>query len=469
MSIERTILKNLVKSEDYSRKVLPFIKPEYFSDNAEKQVFIQIHDFIIKYNSLPTVESLSIALDGVTQGITDAELEQTGKILDEFKQFTPVDAKWLIDNTEKFCQDRALFNAMTQALNIMSDKNKKMTKGAIPKLLSDALAVTFDPNVGHNYFKQAEERFDEYHRVDIKFPFDLKHFNKITKNGFPRKTLNVILAGTGVGKSLMMCHMAAAAAAQGKNVLYITLELSAIKVSERIDANLLNIALDDIEKLPKDAYLKRIETLRNKITGDIVVKEYPTSTANAMHFKALLNELQLKNNFKPDIIFIDYLNICSSSRFKAGQAGMYDYIKSIAEEFRGLAVENDVPIVTATQTNRAGFVNSDPGLEHTSESFGLPATADFMIAVVSSEQLEKLGQYMVIQLKNRYSDLNRYKKFVIGVDKTKMKLFDVEDSAQTLSQPHSAQSQPPAAPVAKSQPRVDSRSATKNKFASLKV
>lgn len=462
MRIEQTILRNLTKNEDYTRKVLPFIKSNYFQENAERQIFIKIQEHVLTYNTLPTKESLSIALEETTKGISDTELVEAKKIISDFDKFEPLDQKWLIDHTETFCQDRALFNAMTEALNVMTEKNNKLSKGAIPKLLSDALAISFDPNVGHDYLLQAEERFDEYHRVDIKIPFDIKFFNLITKNGLSRKTLNVIMGGTGVGKSLIMCHMASAALNLGFNVLYITLELSDKKVAERIDANLLNINLDDISKIPKDSFLKKVDVLKNKFTGRLIIKEYPTSTANAMHFKSLLNELFLKKSFKPDIIFVDYLNICSSARYKAGQAGMYDYVKAIAEEMRGLAVEYDVPVVTATQTNRTGFTSSDPGLEHTSESFGLPATADLMIAVVSTEELEKLGQYMVIQLKNRYSDFNRNKKFMVGVDKTKMRLFDLESSAQNLSQ--SGQE-----PTQSTQPKVDSRTALKDKFNSLKM
>lgn len=462
MRIEQTILRNLTKNEDYTRKVLPFIKANYFHENAERQIFIKIQDHVLTYNTLPTKESLSIALEETTKGISDTEMVEAQKIISDFDSFEPLDKKWLIDQTEKFCQDRALFNAMTESLNVMTDKNSKLSKGSIPKLLSDALAISFDPNVGHDYLLQAEERFDEYHKPDIKIPFDIKFFNLITKNGLSRKTLNVIMGGTGVGKSLVMCHMASAALNLGFNVLYITLELSDKKVAERIDANLLNMNLDDIPKIAKESFLRKVDVLKNKYTGRLIIKEYPTSTANALHFKSLLNELFLKKSFKPDIIFVDYLNICASSRYKAGQAGMYDYVKAIAEELRGLAVEYDVPVVTATQTNRTGFTSSDPGLEHTSESFGLPATADLMLALVSTDELEKLGQYMVIQLKNRYSDFNKNKKFVIGVDKPKMRLYDVETSAQTLSQ----SGQEPEKTV---QPKVDSRSALRDKFNSLKI
>ncbi len=462
MRIEQTILRNLTKNEDYTRKVLPFIKANYFQENAERQIFIKIQDHVLTYNTLPTKESLSIALEETTKGISDTEMVEAQKIISDFDSFEPLDKKWLIDQTEKFCQDRALFNAMTESLNVMTDKNSKLSKGSIPKLLSDALAISFDPNVGHDYLLQAEERFDEYHKPDIKIPFDIKFFNLITKNGLSRKTLNVIMGGTGVGKSLVMCHMASAALNLGFNVLYITLELSDKKVAERIDANLLNMNLDDIPKIAKESFLRKVDVLKNKYTGRLIIKEYPTSTANALHFKSLLNELFLKKSFKPDIIFVDYLNICASSRYKAGQAGMYDYVKAIAEELRGLAVEYDVPVVTATQTNRTGFTSSDPGLEHTSESFGLPATADLMLALVSTDELEKLGQYMVIQLKNRYSDFNKNKKFVIGVDKPKMRLYDVETSAQTLSQ----SGQEPEKTV---QPKVDSRSALRDKFNSLKI
>ena len=348
-------------------------------------------------------------------------------------QKDPVDtnADWLLESTEKFCQEKAIYNAIMQSIDIMNNKNSTLTKGAIPDLLTQALAISFDPNVGHDYFEDFEERYEYYHRVEHKIPFDLDYFNKITKNGFSKKTLNIFLAGTGVGKSLTMCHMGAAALAQGKNVLYITLELAEEEVAKRIDANLMNITIDDLMVLPEEMYLKKASTLKSKSQGKLIVKEYPTASASTLHFKALLNELNLKKSFKPEIIFVDYLNICASARIKpGGNVNSYTYIKAIAEELRGLAVEFEVPVVSATQTNRTGFTSTDVGLEDTSESFGLPATADFMAALISTEQLQELNQIMVKQLKNRYADPSTNKRFVVGIDRAKMKLYDVEQSAQ---------------------------------------
>lgn len=459
MSLEQTILKNLVTNEEYSRKVLPFLKDEYFMDNVEKVVFQQIRDLTIKYNTLPSPESLAITIDGVTKGISDVEAEKAKSDIQTYVPDTvKTDINWLFDQTETFCQDKAIMNAMMNSLDIMKNKGGKLDKGSIPKLLSDALAVSFDPNVGHDYTEDSDERFELRHKVDEKIPFDLEFFNKITKMGVSKKTLNIILAGTGVGKSLIMCHFASSYLNAGKNVLYITLELSQEKVSDRIDANLMNCNLDDLLAMPKDQFDRKIKAIKNKTDGKLIIKEYPTAGASVLHFKALLNELYLKKNFKPDVIFIDYLNICASSRYKAGAAGLYEYVKGIAEEIRGLAVEHQVPIWSATQTNRAGFVSSDPGLENTSESFGLPATADFMFSVVSNEELEKLGQYMVSQLKNRYSDFNKNKRFVVGVEKAKMRLHDVEESAQT--------------DIANSGQQINTQAktnSTKEKFKSLKV
>jgi replicative DNA helicase len=431
VQIEKVILKNLVKNESFTRRVLPFLKSEYFTNEVERNIFNEIRDFTIKYNNLPTTDALLIEVDSLRGLTADQARDASTLIKDLNADEVDTNADWLLDSTEKFCQEKAIYNAIMQSIEIMNNKGGTLTKGAIPDLLTQALAVTFDPNVGHDYLEDFEERFEYYHRVEHKIPFDLDFFNKITKNGFSRKTLNIFLAGTGVGKSLTMCHIAAACLAQGKNVLYITLELAEEEVAKRIDANLMNITIDDLLQLPRDLYLKKASVLKNKAQGKLIVKEYPTASASTLHFKALLNELHLKKSFKPDIIFVDYLNICASSRIKpGGNVNSYTYIKSIAEELRGLAVEFEVPVVSATQTNRTGFTSSDVGLEDTSESFGLPATADFMAALISTEQLQELNQIMVKQLKNRYSDPTQNKRFVIGIDKAKMKLYDVEQSAQ---------------------------------------
>lgn len=429
--IEKVILRNLLKNDTYVRKVLPFLKPEYFSD-SDKKLYETIHNFILKYNKPPTCDALIVDLDNdkTTTENDFADVQETLKRFGEDKTETPID--WLIVTTEQFCQDRALYNAIASALEIIQkDPKVGASKGSIPKLLSDALAVTFDPNVGHDYLEQYLERFDYYHKVEDRLPFDLDFFNKITKGGLPAGTLNIILAGTGVGKSLFMSHMAAACLNMGKNVLYITLELSEKEVGKRIDANLLNVTFDDLMALSKDMYEKRVERLRTKTAGKLIVKQYPTAGASVIHFKALLNELALKKSFVPDIIFVDYLNLCVSARIKmGGSVNSYTYVKSIAEELRGLAVEHNVPIVSATQTTRSGYSNSDLELSDTSESFGLPATADFMFALISTDDLKALGQLMVKQLKNRYGDENENRRFVIGIDKKKMKVFDLEPSAQ---------------------------------------
>jgi replicative DNA helicase len=432
MQLEKTILLNLLRNEDYTRKVLPFIKPEYFTVEADKILYTEIQNFILKYNTPPTKDALMIEIDAL-RNIKEDQVKEIQTTLDDIKNVEDPNYDWLVDSTEKFCQEKALYHAIMKSIEIMDKKNGTLTTGAIPSILSDALSVSFDPNVGHDYLGQFEDRYEYYHQVLEKIPFDLDFFNKITKNGLPKKTLNIALAGTGVGKSLFMCHVAASCLNMGKNVLYITLELAEQEVAKRIDANLMNITFDDLMALPKDLYLKKAQALKSKTNGTLIVKEYPTAGAGSMHFKALLNELNLKKSFKPDIIFIDYLNICTSSRIKPGNGvNSYTYIKSIAEELRGLAVEFEVPVVSATQTTRSGFVSTDIGLEDTSESFGLPATADFMFALISSEQLEQLGQIMVKQLKNRYNDPSTNKKFVIGIDRSKMKLYDVEDSAQDI-------------------------------------
>ena len=435
MKLEQTILKNLIFNDEYLRKVLPFIKAEYFSDRAEKVIFDEITKFTNDYNTSPSIESIALEIQE-KKYLTDDEVSKCGSYLSEIATTHDEESKtelsWLIDKTEQFCQEKAVYNAVLNSISILDGKDKANEKGAIPKILSDALAVSFDSNVGHDYLENADSRYDFYHKKESKIPFDLEMLNKITKGGLPTKTLNVALAGTGVGKSLFMCHVAAGAMTMGLNVLYITMEMAEERIAERIDANLLNVTLDNLMELPKETYQKKVEKVRKMTTGKLIIKEYPTASASSIHFRTLLNELNLKKNFIPDIIFIDYLNICCSARIKAGaNVNSYTYVKAIAEELRGLAVEFNVPIVTATQTTRSGFSSSDPGLEDTSESFGLPATADLMFALVTSEELEALGQIMVKQLKNRYSDPTSYKRFVLGIDRAKMRLFDVEQSAQT--------------------------------------
>jgi replicative DNA helicase len=430
--LEQIILKNLIHNEEYTRKVLPFIKGEYFSDQTEKLVFKEVYDFVNKYKNLPTHESLVINITEKTN-LTEPQVKKSIDLLRDIEQTKDdkVELQWLTEQTEKFCQDKAIYNAIMESVSILDDKNGKKAKGEIPQLLADALGVSFDSNVGHDYMQDFEERYDFYHRVETRVRFDLDIFNKITKGGLPIKTLNIALAGTGVGKSLFMCHVAASCISQGHNVLYITLEMAEEKIAERIDANLLNIDLNELQTISRSDYERKFDVLKSKTQGKLIIKEYPTASASALHFRALLNELRLKKNFKPNIIFIDYLNICSSARIKpGGNVNSYTYIKSIAEELRGLAVEFALPVVSATQTTRSGFSNSDPGLEDTSESFGLPATADFMFALVSNEELEGLNQILVKQLKNRYSDPNYYKRFVVGIDRTKMRLYDAEQTAQ---------------------------------------
>jgi replicative DNA helicase len=430
--LEHSILKNLIYNDSYCRKVLPFISADYFSDDTEKVVFKEVNEFVNKYKNLPTHEALVINFTE-SKSLTEAQVRTSINLLNEIHEHReePTEEQWLIEQTEKFCQDKAIYNAIMESVSILDDKNHKTSKGEIPKLLSDALGVSFDSHIGHDYINDAEERFDFYHRVEERVRFDLDLFNKITKGGLPVKTLNIALAGTGVGKSLFMCHVAAACISQGKNVLYITLEMAEERIAERIDANLLNIDIQELHTISKQDYDRKFDVLRSKTQGKLIIKEYPTASASTLHFRSLLQDLHLKKNFRPEIIFVDYLNICSSARMKPGNSvNSYTYIKAIAEELRGLAVEFAVPIVSATQTTRSGFTNSDPGLEDTSESFGLPATADFMFALITTEELEQLGQIMVKQLKNRYSDPNNYKRFVIGIDRAKMKLFDAEPDAQ---------------------------------------
>jgi replicative DNA helicase len=430
--LETTIIKNLIFNEDYARKILPFIKSEYFTDNTEKILFEEVKEYINHYKHLPTYESLVINFSE-SKRLTEQQVQDSIEILRRInsEKEEKSNIEWLIDNTEKFCQDKAIYNAIMQSVKILDNKSDKDSKGSIPQLLSDALGVSFDSSVGHDYVEDADNRFDFYHRHETKIPFDLDIFNKITKGGLPTKTLNIALAGTGVGKSLFMCHVAGSCLSQGQNVLYITMEMAEERIAERIDANLLNIDISDLHAISKQDYDRKFSAMKVKTQGKLIIKEYPTAAASALHFRALLNELQLKKSFKPDIIFIDYLNICASARIKPGSnVNSYSYIKAIAEELRGLAVEFAVPIVSATQTTRSGFTSSDPGLEDTSESFGLPATADFMFALISTEELEQLNQLMVKQLKNRYNDPNTFKRFVIGIDRGKMKLYDVEQSAQ---------------------------------------
>ena len=427
--IEFLILKCLINNEDYSRKVLPFIKSEYFEDNSEKTVFLEIQSFMEQYNQLPTKEVLHIELDKNTN-LTDETFKQSREIIQGLDN-VEVEYQWLVDSTEKWCRDRAIYLALMDSIQIADGQDEKKNRDAIPSILSDALAVSFDNNIGHDYLFNYEERYEYYHRKEEKIPFDIEYFNKITKGGLPPKTLNIALAGTGVGKSLFMCHVASSVLLQGRNVLYITMEMAEEKIAERIDANLLNVPIQDLTDLPKSMFENKVTNLAKKTQGTLIIKEYPTASAHSGHFKALLNELALKKSFRPDIIFIDYLNICASSRYRAnGNVNSYSYIKSIAEELRGLAVEANVPIISATQTTRSGYASSDVDLTDTSESFGLPATADLMFALISTDELQELGQIMVKQLKNRYNDLAMNRRFVVGIDRSKMRLYDCEQTAQ---------------------------------------
>jgi len=429
MRIETQILSNLVTNEEYVRKVIPFLKSDYFTESDDRIVFEKISDYVGKYNNPPTKSALLIALQD-DRKISEDLYVQCETLINGLNA-VEADGQWLLDETEKFCKDKAVYNAIMDSIQIIDGSDKERSKDALPSLLSDALAVGFDNNVGHDYIENSLDRYEFYNRVEEKIAFDLEFFNKITEGGLPNKTLNIALAGTGVGKSLFMCHMAAACISQGKNVLYITLEMAEERIAERIDANLMNVPIQDLKDLPKKMFEDRVEKIKNKIDGKLIIKEYPTASAHAGHFKALLQELKLKRSFSPDIIFIDYLNICTSSRFKAGSsANSYTIIKSIAEELRGLAVENDLPIVSATQTTRSGYANSDVDLTDTSESFGLPATADLMFALISTEELEAQQQIMVKQLKNRYSDPTSNKRFMVGVDRSKMRLFDLAPEVQ---------------------------------------
>ena len=428
MSVEKLIFSNLVHDEEYARKVIPFLKEEYFSDYNDRVIYRLIDGYVAKYGKFPSKEALAVDLSN--ESVNEQAYKECKDVIEKMAP-SESDSEWLIDQTEKFCQEKAVYNAIMKSIQIIDDKNEKTAKGSIPQILSDALAVSFDSHIGHDFIEDAEKRFDFYHQKEVQIPFDLEYFNKITQGGLPRKTLNIILAGTGVGKSMFMCHCAAANLTAGLNVLYITMEMAEERIGERIDANLLDIPLDELKVIPRDIYEKKMARLRGTAKGKLIVKEYPTACAGSANFRHLLNELKIKKNFTPDVIYIDYLNICMSSRIKHGaNVNSYTLVKTIAEELRGLAVEYNVPIISATQTTRSGYSNSDLGLEDTSESFGLPATADFMFGISTSETLHALNQLMVKQLKNRYSDPGVSARFVIGVDRSKMRLYNVEQSAQ---------------------------------------
>ena len=429
--IEETILRNLIYNEQYYRKVVPFIKADYFQEYHEKIVFEEIADFAAKYDKVPTKEVLTINLQNrgdLTEETFKDSVQGINSLSDDW-----VDYDWLLDATEKWCQARAIYLALMQSIKIADGGDKKFTKGAIPSILQDALAVSFDEHIGHDYIEQSSDRYEFYHRKEEKIPFDLEKFNFITKGGLPNKTLNIALAGTGVGKSLFMCHMAGSALTQGYNVLYITCEMAEEKIAERIDANLLNVSVKDIMELPEVLFNSKVNEISRKTQGKLIIKEYPTASAHAGHFKALLSDLKLKKDFTPDLIFVDYLNICASVRYKGAVVNSYTYVKAIAEELRGLAVESNLPIISATQTTRSGYGNSDPDLTDTSESFGLPATADFMFALISTEELEQQGRILVKQLKNRYNDPTASRKFILGIDRSKMRLYDVADDSSAIT------------------------------------
>ena len=426
--VEFLILRNLLFNEDYVRKVLPFLKEEYFEDPEQKIVYHEIGKFLLEYNETPTQEILCIEIEK-RNDVTQEQFQKLVHLINTLES-VPVELTWLFNTTEKWCRDRAIYLALMESIQLVDGDGNK-SRDAIPSILQDALAVSFDNHVGHNYLEDYEQRYASYHRKEDKIEFDLENFNKITKGGIPPKTLNIALAGTGVGKSLFMCHVASSVLLQGKNVLYITMEMAEEKIAERIDANLLNVNIRDIGDLPKSVFESKVKNISKKTQGTLIIKEYPTASAHAGHFRSLLNELVLKKSFSPDIIFIDYLNICASERYRGNSSvNSYTSVKSIAEELRGLAVEFNVPIVSATQTTRSGYGSSDVELTDTSESFGLPATADLMFALISTEELEELGQILVKQLKNRYNDTTMYKRFVVGIDRAKMRLYDCEQSAQ---------------------------------------
>ena len=433
--MQNVVLRAFFTNEEYMRKVVPFMQPEYF-EGVHRTIFKEFVGYVAQYSNIPSMEAFRITMQECGNFNEDTFRVAVDMLPSLFEADRDTDIKWLMDQTEKWCQDRALFNAVMESISIIDGKHQTLTKNALPDILTKALAVTFDTNIGHDYLQDAESRYDFYHEAEERLPFDLEYLNKITKGGLPNKSLNIILAGTGVGKSLFMCHCAASALSQGKNVLYITMEMAEERIAERIDANLLDTSLDQIESLSKNVFVNKVNTIAAKTQGKLIIKEYPTGQAHTGHFRALLNELKLKKKFVPDIVFVDYLNICASSRMKGlgGSVNTYSLIKSIAEEMRGLAVEFNLPIVSATQTTRSGYSSSDPGLEDTSESFGLPATADLMLALVSNDELQALNQILVKQLKNRYNDPNVHKRFVIGVDRSKMRLSDVEDADKDLVQ-----------------------------------
>jgi replicative DNA helicase len=428
--IEETILAGLISNDEYARKVLPFLQNDYFDQQSHQTVFVEVAQYVDSYNSIPTKGALKVSIDEKSN-INEEQYKQINDMIDSLSYDDKTDLDWLVDKTEKFCQDKAIYNAVRESILVLDGNHKQLDKGAIPELLEKALGVSFDNSVGHDYLDDSDERYNFYHTKEDKIPFDLDLMNVITKGGVSRKSLSVALAGTGVGKTLFMTHCAAANLTAGLNVLYITMEMAEERIAERIDANLLDLTVDQLREVPRDVYEKRLGRVKNKSTGKLIVKEYPTASAGSNHFRHLLNELKLKRNFKPDMIYIDYLNICMSSRIRiGGSVNSYTLIKAIAEELRGLAVEFNVPIMSATQTNRTGFSSSDLNLEDTSESFGLPATADFMFGLISTEELESLGQLMIKQLKNRWGDTNAHKRFVVGIDRSKMRLFDAEESAQ---------------------------------------
>lgn len=431
MNLEKTILTALIteKKSDFLVKVLPFIKNEYFNDSSEKEVFQEISQYIQTYNSAPTLDTLKIIFEGKT-GIPETIFKEIENTLKDIETPSKYDVQWLLDKTEAWCQERALYNAMTESISIINNTNKTKKKGIIPQLLTDALSISFDPNIGHDYLEDAEERYEFYHRIEERLPFDLEFFNKITTGGIPKKSLSIIMAGIHVGKSLLMCHMSAACLSQGKNVLYITLEMPQEEIAKRIDANLFNIDLELLMQLSKEDYLKKVDKLRQKTHGKIIIKEYPTASASAIHFEALLNECLLKKNFIPDIIFIDYINICASSRFRATGENSYGYIKAVSEEIRGLAMKTNHRIVSATQVNREGFSSSEPDMTKVAESFGLPATADFLIVMIRNEEMDKLNQVKFVQLKNRFGDKSKNTRFMIGIKTQNFQLYDLENSAQ---------------------------------------
>lgn len=461
INLQQTILRNLLTNDSYMRKVAPFLSPEYF-EGVYKGLFKEFTAYISKFNNLPSKEALKIEIDAADR-LSDDHYRVAMEILPDIFKYAEEDLAWLVERTEKWCQDRAVFNAVMESITIIDGNHQVLSRNAIPDVLSKALSVTFDTNIGHDYLESVDARYDFYTQDEERLPFDLDYLNRITKGGLPNKTLNIALAGTGVGKSLFMCHCAGAALSQGKNVLYITMEMAEERIAERIDANLLNVPIDQLENLSKDMFSNRVKKIADKTNGKLIIKEYPTGSAHSNHFRALLNELKLKKKFIPDIIFIDYLNICASSRMKSmgGAINSYTYIKSIAEELRGLAVEFDVPVVSATQTTRSGYSNDDLGLEDTSESFGLPATADLMFALISNDELSSNGQILIKQLKNRYNDLGMNQRFVVGIDRSKMRLFDVDQNTSPLNK---EVDNGPAFDNSSSGQRIDSE-----KFAGFKI